>query len=126
MKDAKLSKIFSKAMLSHHFGDNLGYIKAHYVLANSEERLKQMKRQAELADSLAEINRVDKEESTKKKSNEVLMLTLAVPAAVKKYREKGYDASKLTKVELASLLIVVYFIDISQNPIEESICRCFE
>jgi hypothetical protein len=36
--------------------------------------------------------------------------------AVKKYREKAYDASKLTKAE----------IDNKPKGIEERLCRCFE
>ncbi len=40
---------------------------------------------------------------------------LAAPAAVKKYCEKAFDASKLTKVELALVLMVVYSIDINQK-----------
>ena len=88
-----------------------------------------MKTQAELVDSLAEINRVDRAETAKKKSNEVEMLTLAAPAAVKKYREKGYDANKLTKVELASVYPGIdgcLFYRHKPKAIEESLCRGVE
>ena len=76
-----------------------------------------MKCQAELADSLAEINRADKEEIEKKKAGEVEILTSTAPAAVKKYREKDYDANKLTKVEIASVLIGVYCVEIAYQKV---------
>jgi hypothetical protein len=65
-------------------------------------------------------NNVDRAETAKKKLNEIQMLTSAAPAAVKKYREKGHDASKLKKVELASVLVVVYSIEVNQKLLKKA------
>ena len=46
-------------------------------------------------------------ETTKKKLIEVETLKLAAPAAVNKYREKAFDASKLMKVELALAVVLM-------------------
>ena len=96
--------------------DNLGYIKSHSGIQNDKERLKRLKSQLTLAASLAEINvmkeseKSDKEEDTKNDYRKV------AKQAYDKYMANINNMEKLTKKEMAAIMLVAYqdFVDMDK------------
>jgi hypothetical protein len=72
-----------------------------------------------LAASMAEISRVTAALEDKKKKDERTDLICCVPEAIAKFKLKQMDASKLTKKELAAVLLVVYGADFLKEMTKE-------
>jgi hypothetical protein len=74
--------------------------------------LKRLKNAAEMAVSMAEIAVVQAAEEKKKKTTERQDMLKLVPDAVVKFKAKDRDVCKLTKNEIAALLMGYYGIDV--------------
>ena len=106
MKDATgegVTKKIAKRKLN-----NLGFAHGHCCIVNSDENMKRMKQDLQLADSIAEIKRLETFNASQKKEELQESTRLKAPAAVKKFEESKRDASKLTKAEISALLFVCY------------------
>jgi hypothetical protein len=64
-----------------------------------------------LAASMTEITRITAASEDNKKKDERADLMICVPEAVTKFKSKQMDATKLTKKELAAVLLMVYGAD---------------
>ena len=60
---------------------------------------------------MAEITRITAASEEKKKKDERAGLVCCVPEAITKFKLKQMDASKLTKKQLAAVLLVIYGAD---------------
>jgi hypothetical protein len=89
-----------------------GAIQSHSGLANDEKQLNKLKNKHTLAASLAQINRLDREEAAAKDEDEVQKRRQAYEGAIAKLASKEGDVSMITKLEIASILLVDYRIDV--------------
>ena len=78
-------------------------------MANDEQQLKKLKNKQVLVDSLAHIQQEEKKEADQKQLQELENFKEVYPKASKKLLLKlNNDMSKLTKVELVSILLIQY------------------
>jgi hypothetical protein len=98
--------------------DNVGYIKAHSGLANGPLCLERMNNCNTLAASMAEITRITAASEDKK--DERADLIICVPEAITKFKLKQMDATKLTKKELAAVLLIIYGADLVKELSKEN------
>lgn len=113
MKDAggtKADQKLAKRKLDMH-----GNIKSHSGLQNDEKRLKSLRNELQLADSIAEIARVDKASKAKKKNESHQELLELAPKARDNLQAKNGNVSKITKKEISSILLMYYSIDKSAS-----------
>jgi hypothetical protein len=89
-----------------------GAIQSHSGLAKNEKQLNKLKNKHILAASLAQINQLDREEASAKDEDEVQKRRQAYDGAIAKLASKGGDANKISKLEIASILLVDYLIDV--------------
>ena len=83
--------------------DNLGYIRGDCGLANDPERVKRLKNQLGLTESLAAISKEKDDVKAALNSLETAKLIEAAPEALKKLEEKGGDLNKITMTEMAAI-----------------------
>jgi len=77
--------------------------------------MKNMENGLQLANSLAEIRRLDQAEKDKKQNDLSAEQQALAPKARDKLVEKGGDVSKLTKKEIASILFVYYSVSVASG-----------
>jgi hypothetical protein len=94
--------------------DQLGYIKAHSGVANDSARLKKLRNQLQLANSLASIERSEAAIAKKKKTDSFAERLAMAPTAVVKLAEKGGQVTRLTKKDISSLLFVYFSVDMDE------------
>jgi len=88
--------------------DSTGFMNNQCFSANSNKRLKIMKAQLELVDTVAQINRaIAAEKAVEKQSKQEKYSTIA-PAAILKLRAKDDDFNKLTKNEMAAIAFTYF------------------
>ena len=85
--------------------DNLGHIKAHSGLANDPVMVGRMKRAIILTEALSRVSRVEKEDAARKKESYFIESLAVLEDARRKFVQKRGDVSKLTKLEISSLLL---------------------
>ena len=85
--------------------DNLGHIKAHSGLANDPVMVGRMKRAIILAEALSRVSKVEKEYTARKKESYFIESLAVLEDARRKFVQKRGDVSKLTKLEISSLLL---------------------
>jgi hypothetical protein len=89
-----------------------GTIQSHSGLANDEKQLKKLKNKHTMAASLAHISRLGKKEAAAKDEDEARKRRQAYDGAIAKLSIKEGDISMLSKLEIASILLVDYQIDV--------------
>ena len=94
------------AKISRRKLDALSYVKSQSGLVNNPERLKRLKDQLELAGSIEDILASQEELETAKKQKLHEDMQNVVVAAEQKLNDKTGDVSKLTKMEIASILCI--------------------
>ena len=99
--------------------DNVEYIKAHSGLANDPLHLEIMNYCNTLAESMAEITRITAASEDKNNKYKQALFICCVPEAIAKFKLKQMDVSKLTKKELAAVLLVVYGANFLKELIKE-------
>jgi hypothetical protein len=85
-----------------------GTIQSHSGMANDERRLGQLRNKFELVASLAEINRLEKANLEAKADGALMEKRNKAPMALAKLRTNNGEVNKLTKLEIAALLLVHY------------------
>jgi len=93
--------------------DNLGYMNGNCGMQNSDKRLKRMKSQLELYESIACMKRMSSEEDEsvlEKVKEEIKMMA---PGAAKKYVMSG----KVTKKEICVLLFIAFGLFLKETSI---------
>lgn len=95
--------------------NSLATIQSYSGMANDETRLQVLKNKYELAESLAEIERMDKADQQAKQNEALMEKRRKAPDAVAKLAAKGGDVSKLTKSEIVAILFVCYNKDEKDN-----------
>jgi hypothetical protein len=84
----------------------LGYVSGHSCFTNDTKALKRLGNRLQLAASLAEMRRFDKDQADKKRDEEQQEIRDRYPAAKQKLAEKNGDVSKITKKEILAILLV--------------------
>ena len=106
MKDTvglNASLIFSKRKL-----DNLGYIKARCRVQNGEERMKQLKTQLKLVESISEMNALQDKHKDNKQSELKKQLMGIVKNSYDKFRIHAFMVSKMQKKEIYAIFYAGY------------------
>eukprot|EP00978_Attheya_sp_CCMP212_P031727 scaffold120920_cov35-Attheya_sp.AAC.1 len=85
-----------------------GAIQSHSGMANDERRLAQLRNKFELVASLAEINRLEKDNLEAKANSALMEKRTKAPAALAKLSTNNGKVKKLTKLEISALLLVHY------------------
>ena len=88
--------------------DSLGNIRGDCGFANDPERMKRLKSQLQLADSLAEISKETAEDKATKTSLLTAGLIEKAPAAILKLKEKNGDPMLLTIAEMSAVAFVSF------------------
>jgi hypothetical protein len=83
--------------------DSVGFIKAHSGIANCPERVKWIKSELQLADSLCQMYRANKAEQALKKAAASAIIEECGPAAAVKLQKQRMDILKLTMPEIRAL-----------------------
>ena len=84
--------------------DNLGYMNGNCGMQNSYERLKRMKSQLELSESIAYMKRMSSEEDESVLEKVKEEMKMMAPGSAKKYVTSG----KVTKNEICVLLFIAF------------------
>jgi hypothetical protein len=82
--------------------DPTGFIKAQSGFARRPERVKRMKSEVQLTDSLAHICRANKDEQTTKETAASATIEKSGPAVVKRPKQR-MDVSKITMPDIREL-----------------------
>jgi hypothetical protein len=88
--------------------DCLGSIKPYSGLVNNEEQLRKMKNQVGLAQSIMDIQALDKATTLQKRKDDTTALVLLSVNAREKLAEKDGDVSKITKKEICAILLAFH------------------
>jgi hypothetical protein len=106
----------AKHKLSKHKLDAMGYVKSHSGIMNDDQRVKRLKNQAQLAESIAEIKCFENAAKEKKQGDMHVVQSQLAPAGVLKLVDRGGDVAKLTVKEILSILFACcYSIDMPPN-----------
>lgn len=89
-----------------------GAIQSHSGLANDEKQLQKLKNKTMLAALIAEIDQRDKNEANAKSEEELKNRCAVHSDAVVKLANNQGNVSKLTKIEIAAILLVGHSIDV--------------
>ena len=102
----------AKKKLAKRKMDVIGNIKSHCGTLNDEERIEELRKKSELAESLSFTSRMRNEAKKKKASDKAGEIKKLAPKAAKKLRDAGdVDKINLTINEMNSILIVCYLLD---------------
>jgi hypothetical protein len=104
--------------------DSVGFMKAHSGIANCPERVKRMKSELQLADSLAQISRANKAEQALRKAAASANIEKCGPAAAVKLQKQRMDVSKLTMPEIRALSLHYFNTEIPKGN-KEMVVRAF-
>jgi hypothetical protein len=85
-----------------------GAIQSHSCMANNEGALALLRNKTELVASLAEIHRLEKANQQAKTDDALKEKQRKAPAALEKLRANDDNINKLTKLEIAAVLLVHY------------------
>jgi hypothetical protein len=91
--------------------NSVGYVAGHCGVVNSEENMQRMREKLTMADSVAEISRLEAEDKELEKREKNKVHNEKAPAAAAKLEEKGCEVLKLTIKEIEALLFKVYNIN---------------
>lgn len=96
----------AKQALAKRKLDALGNVRGASGFANDEARLKRLRSQLQLAESLATIANAAAHEKAAARAQQTSDLVSLAPAAIAKLKEKKEDMSKLTKNEIRAIAFV--------------------
>jgi hypothetical protein len=82
---------------------------------NAVEQVKRMKSELQLADSLAQIPRANKDEQVHKKNAASAIIEKCGPAAAVKLQKQSMDFSKLTIPEIRALSLFYFKTEIAKQ-----------
>lgn len=115
--------------------NSFGYIVGNSGVVNSEENMRRMREQLVMADSVAEISRLEEEDKEKEKREKNKVHDKKAPDAVTKLEGKGRVVAKLTVKEIEAILYTVYnitlggskrkpdFVKALENEMASNICK---
>ena len=93
----------------------LGNVNSHSCFVNSAVNLEKMRNQVQLASSIAQVGRVQRLEAIAKKNEETAEKLNLAPTALAKLEKNNGDVEKLTKKEIAAVLLVKYNVTMSES-----------
>jgi hypothetical protein len=99
--------------------NNVSLVVGNYGVINSEENMRQQREQLIMAESVAEISRLEAEEKVIEKQAKNKVHDEKAPAAVAKLEEKGRAVTKLTVKEIEAILFKVYNITLGGSNIRK-------
>ena len=88
--------------------DALGFMRGESGIQNDPDRMKRLRNQIHLAESLADISKAEADTKALQTSQKTTLLIEKAPDAVRKLEEKGGDPQKLTMDEMKAIAFVKF------------------